>query len=73
MSRKETLQDMDRLLEACKVCPKRVDKKWAQPSYNRLQKHCNTKCATGKKLLKIAVTLDKEVRARRKQKKGVSA
>lgn len=73
MTRKETLQDLDRLLAECKVCPKRNDSKWANPSYNRLQQHCNTKCATGKKLLKIAATLDKEVRARRKQKKKVSA
>ncbi|MEK3717958.1 zinc-finger domain-containing protein [Paenibacillus sp. FSL R7-0333] len=73
MSRKEAIQDMDRLLAVCKVCTLRNDKKWANPSYNRLQQHCNTKCATGKKLLKVAAALDKEVRARRKQKKGVSA
>lgn len=72
MSRKEAIKQMDELLAVCKVCPKRTDKKWANPSYNRLQKHCNTKCKTGKQLLGIAVVLDKEVRARRKQK-GASA
>lgn len=72
MSRKEVIKQMDELLAVCKVCPKRTDKKWAQPSYNRLQKHCNTKCKTGKELLKIADVLADEVRARRKQK-GASA
>lgn len=72
MSRKEAIQDMDQLLAVCKTCPKRTDKKWAQPSYNRLQKHCNTKCKIGKELLKIADVLADEVRERRKQK-GVSA
>lgn len=69
MTRKAALQDLDLLLAECKVCPKRNDSKWANPSYNRLQKHCNEKCPTGKELLKIAATLDKEVRVRRKQKK----
>lgn len=73
MLRQEALKDLDQYLSECKVCPKRMDKKWSHPSYNRLQKHCNTKCATGKKLLGIADVLEEDVRARRKQKKGVSA
>lgn len=73
MSRSQTIKDMDCLLVTCKNCTKRNDPKWGNPSYNRLQQYCNTKCATGKKLLKVAAALDKEVRARRKQKKKVSA
>ncbi|MNC00661.1 hypothetical protein D3C75_479930 [compost metagenome] len=72
MERKDALKDLDAHLSVCKTCPKRTDKKWANPSYNRLQKHCNTKCDTGKRLLRIADVLEDEVKARRKQK-GVSA
>ncbi|KWX79949.1 zinc-finger domain-containing protein [Paenibacillus jilunlii] len=72
MERKEALKEMDAYLKVCKTCTTRNDKKWANPSYNRLQKHCNTECNTGEKLLRIADVLKDEVRARRKQK-GVSA
>lgn len=69
MSRKETIQTMDCLLATCKTCTKRNDPKWGNPSYNRLQQYCNSKCKTGKDLLKVATALDKEVRARRRKKK----
>ncbi|WP_339317958.1 hypothetical protein [Paenibacillus sp. FSL R10-2734] len=49
-----------------------MDKRWAHPSYKRLQKHCNEKCPTGKELRKVADDLDQIVKDKRK-KKGLSA
>jgi hypothetical protein len=73
MERKEVIERMDELLSACKTCDKRDFKKWGSPSFNRFMKYCNSQCPTGKQLHIVAEDLDAEVRARRKQKKGVSA
>lgn len=72
MERNRVIQQMDKHLEVCKTCPKKLDKRWAHPSYNRLQKHCNEKCPTGKELRKVADDLDQIVKDKRK-KKGLSA
>lgn len=72
MERNRVIQEMDKHLEVCKTCPKKLDKRWAHPSYNRLQKHCNEKCPTGKELRKVADDLDQIVKDKRK-KKGLSA
>lgn len=72
MERNRVIQQMDKHLEVCKTCPKKLDKRWAHPSYNRLQKHCNEKCPTGRELRKVADDLDQIVKDKRK-KKGLSA
>ncbi len=72
MNRDTVIQQMDKHLEVCKTCPKKLDKRWAHPSYNRLQKHCNENCPTGKELRKVADDLDQIVKDKRK-KKGMSA
>ncbi|WP_340011759.1 zinc-finger domain-containing protein [Paenibacillus sp. FSL H7-0690] len=72
MERETVIQQMDKHLEVCKTCSLKLDKRWARPSYNRLQKHCNEKCPTGKELQKIADDLDQIVKDKRK-KKGMSA
>jgi len=72
MERNRVIQQMDKHLEVCKTCPKKLDKRWAHPSYNRLQKHYNEKCPTGKELRKVADDLDQIVKDKRK-KKGMIA
>ncbi|MEK4882604.1 MULTISPECIES: zinc-finger domain-containing protein [Paenibacillus] len=72
MERNRVIQEMDKHLEVCKTCPLKLNKRWAHPSYNRLQKHCNEKCPTGKELRKVADDLDQIVKDKRK-KKGMSA
>lgn len=72
MERNRVIQQMDKHLEVCKTCPKKLDKRWAHLSYNRLQKHCNEKCPTGKELRKVADDLDQIVKDKRK-KKGMIA
>lgn len=72
MERDAVIQEMDKHLAVCKICPKKLDKKWAHPSYNRLQKVCNNECPTGRELQKVADDLDQIVRNKRK-KKGLSA
>jgi hypothetical protein len=73
MSRKETLLNLDELLKVCSGCDKKKTAGYLSTQHNRFQHYCHNKCKTGKKLQRIADDLDAEVRARRKQKKGVSA
>ncbi|OMD21298.1 hypothetical protein BJP48_30330 [Paenibacillus odorifer] len=72
MERNRVIQEMDKHLEVCKTCSLKLDKRWAHPSYNRLQSICNEKCPTGRELRKVADDLDQIVREKRK-KKGMIA
>jgi len=73
MNRKESLQELDKLLTVCGSCDRKKKAGYLSTQHNRFQHYCHKKCDTGKKLQRLALDLDAEVRARRKQKKGVSA